>query len=129
MANIIEISDVVWTEFELETDVLEPPRIKLRIKYMDINERAKLMNIDFRVPNEQTIRFLFEKSIELIQDWDLSKDGQKIPCTKENKKKYMRYLCDLSIKDTKDMTLLRAIIEFASEISNYTKKLKPTSLG
>lgn len=129
MANIVKIKDSVWAEFELDTDILEPPVLKLRIKYIDINERVKFIDVDFQKPNEKAIRFLYEKAIELVEDWDLSEDGKKIPCTKENKEKYMRYLVDLNLKDKKDYTLLRAIIEFASDISNYTKKSEPTSLG
>jgi hypothetical protein len=64
----------------------------------------------------------------LVVDWDLEKNGEKLPCTKEHKNSYLPTLAGWKIKNAKYTdegvnykSVGSEIIAFSQEIDNFTK--------
>ena len=79
-----------------------------------------------------------DKSISLIEDWEgCELNGEKIPCTNENKEKYLRPLADDLTgqpidKENPDKgfhTLLNYLNEFTETIENFQKNFEGTVSG
>ncbi|MAH50288.1 hypothetical protein CMI37_30990 [Candidatus Pacearchaeota archaeon] len=94
----VPVADV-WQGFELDTELITPTIIRLRLKPAFKKEIVNRMfsKAENLTPEEMTnqdvldsFRQAVEYSIDLITDWDLTGiDDKKIPCTKANKKTYL----------------------------------------
>jgi hypothetical protein len=90
-------SAAVWKEFRLKTDLLNPPVIQLLIKPCFKRDIARLVYANRRpIPSggNEALLGLFESqadhAFKLVEGWELTlPGGEAIPCTDENKKKYL----------------------------------------
>ncbi|HUT61298.1 MAG TPA: hypothetical protein VNA25_25905 [Phycisphaerae bacterium] len=60
-----------WIEYELDTKQIDPPILKLRLRYLE--------DADAFVPLTPMERF--NKAVDLIAEWDITVDGQPLSLT------------------------------------------------
>ena len=77
----------LWVEVELEK--MDGP-LRLKLSGPSFVEIAKMITEALDIEGEEK----YIKFFDLITDWDLEKDGEQLPCNKENKEKYLRPLLD-----------------------------------
>jgi hypothetical protein len=88
VANIKRLEQLSgWIEYALETTLLDPPVLKLRLRPLDAlsmvtNEPA---GVSFAFG-----RFAADNAAEAVAEWDLCVDGVPVPVTPENKMLYLR---------------------------------------
>jgi hypothetical protein len=79
---------------------------------------------------------MVDKYLSLIEDWEgCTAGGEKVPCTTENKKKYLEPLIDdltgqiikVELGDKKCFTLMLYIAAFTETIENYQKNSSGTA--
>lgn len=136
----------VWKEFELRTQYISPPIIKLKIMpltgeaqlrraiqmkkiYPEITDKTDLLDekkIDTfieRLPD--AVKGNIPIVMKQVIGWDLTEKGAPLTCSDNNKKKYLVPLLWENVKakkkKEKEVYLVRAIIDFASDLRNFTK--------
>jgi len=146
MAKINFPTGEVWNEFDLDTGLITPPKLKLKLKpsFKKDLVRSTIRKIDLsteraakgEISKEEMLES-FESSCDFamkhVSGWDLE-DGKsaQIPCTEPNKKKYLDPLLWETLKDSKEYEseaakirasrwLWSAIIEFIGDVRNFTK--------
>lgn len=129
--NLMVLSD--WLTFELETDWLDPPIIKLRLS--PILEDAPIADVVDDRRSGITIGDITRYKIyDAIQDWDLTRKERddegnerdvKVPLTRHNKQVLLRSLLGLKIKG-EDHLLGMKILFYARNKENFLKNSKPT---
>lgn len=86
----MEVKDIKPTadvSYELAGDPVQT--VRLTVRYVGLDEA-----IDF-VPPGRDLRpseMNREMLIAAVQGWDLTTDGQPLPCSDENKRKYLPYI-------------------------------------
>ena len=98
-----------------ETEKAGP--VKLKIQYVSYHEAVLFRKLK---GDEAGI----ERIENMIVDWDLTSNGKKLKCDKENKIKYIPYLIGLDLKVEDGETaknLGQEIMQFAITVSNFTK--------
>jgi len=113
--------DGEWLEIETENEDFG----KLRVRVVP-RQYGGLIRMAI---NEDMIQYLSE----LVVDWDISSNGEKVECSHANKMKYLSVLAGWRIKnpkyqreDIKMKSVGAEIIAFAQDIKNFTKNLQPT---
>jgi hypothetical protein len=107
-----------WLTFELETDAIEPPILKVRLKpigYFNIAADAIGQGKD-AVLNE----LMFYAAIDAVQEWDLTENGVAIPSTRENKILHLGPRLSDRLKGTVQLFGI-AIIDWAANQDNFLK--------
>jgi len=126
--------EAIWREFEIETELIQPPVLKLKIKPTFRKEIINQLysSIDSGVKDSATrkeiiesFKNLSEYAKKLVIDWDLTDENeQPIPCTEETKEKWLDPLLWEYVKAEREQDnkwLWHEIIEIASDLSNFTK--------
>jgi len=126
--------EAIWREFEIETKLIYPPVLKLKIKPTFRKEIINQLysSIDSGVKDSATrkeiiesFKNLAEYAKKLVIDWDLTDENdQPIPCTVETKEKWLDPLLWEYVKKEEEQDnkwLWHEIIEIASDLSNFTK--------
>jgi len=64
-----------------------------------------------------------ESFVRIIVDWDLEKDGEKLPCNEETVKEYMPFISVVEVKSESDRPTFVGIeiIKFAQDVDNFVK--------
>lgn len=125
-----------WLELEVKSKKLVGP-LKFLIKPLSSDEQLDMADLG----REERKKFL-AKIQDLVLDWDLTKNGEKLECNDENKKSYLPYLIPMTLKEKKeeeekeitaDMDLDKpkpkkipgtvglAILGFAQDFTNFIK--------
>lgn len=111
-----------WLELEVESKHDIGP-LKLRIKPLSSTDQITIAEESGGDPK----KFL-EKVEDLVVDWGLTKNGDSLPCTTENRAFYLPYLIGMRIKEEAEEGVEKeekivgtAIIEFAQDFGNFTK--------
>ena len=117
----------VWMEYELDTQLITPPKIKLKLKPLMkkdkitlsvfVSKLAKAKDADestekegdFKISPEEIVDFLqanMDFVLDFIIGWDLEKDKKLIPISKENKRKWLEPLLweDMKREDEEEKT-------------------------
>lgn len=134
----------VWQEFELETELITPPVIKLQIRPILKQESVKRL-LHYIAMGEgiqdKNIIQAFDESVTILMEkvvgWDLTKRDKPIPCNKVNKDKYLAPLLwekpkeveeveelegsDETKKEKSDLWFWTKLLTFASDLKNFTK--------
>jgi len=111
-----------WITYELDTDILEPPRIKLKIRFVNMQKIADIIQ---RKALSKASEILEEIWCSCVEQWDLCQNDVLIPCTDENKRKFYGVLSNILIKERDDF-LGTAVITLATDL-NFFLKAKNTS--
>ena len=125
-----------WLELKVKHQDGEMP-LKLLVKPLSAPEQMDLGEL----ARKNTKKFI-AKTDDLVLDWDLTEEGERFPCTPENKKKVLPYLTFMSliedeepqdVEEKKDeepqdvepkkaaRTVGIAVIEFAQNFDNFIK--------
>lgn len=128
--------EAVWKEFELETKLIVPPVLKLKIKPTFRKDLIKNLfrSVEVRKKEEPSTKEVLDSfndmaefSKTLVLDWDLvNEDDQPIPCNEETKNKWLEPLLWEAVRNQEGEEtglnwLWFSIIKFASDLSNFTK--------
>jgi len=78
---------------------------------------------DFTIPTETDNQTWIKTIGSFIIDWNLTSDGVAVPCSDENKAKYLGYLIRLLVKTDKEEpeVAVGPIMVFASNVDNFLK--------
>jgi len=69
--------------------------------------------------SEKNSEILKQLALEAIVDWDLKNDGENIPCTEENKLKYLPDAIFRWKVKNENISVMMKIIEFAGNSKNF----------
>jgi hypothetical protein len=86
--------------------------------------RLKLMAVpsEFEFPELMDNKTVIEFLAKFIIDWNLESEGVAVPCTDENKAKYVGYLLRLEVKgDPEKEIAVLPIMRFVADVSNFLK--------
>jgi hypothetical protein len=123
MTYIKDMIPEAEVEFRLDTKIIDPPILKLKVKPLDFLIMADIVAEEKMMPKYS--RVLIEEVLNCIVDWELTKkDGEKIPVTDENKKLYLGRLLrepTVSEKGEYETMLIYAIRNFAEKAENFLK--------
>jgi hypothetical protein len=123
MNQIKDMVPEVEVEFRLDTKIIDPPILKLKLKPLDFLTMVDIVTKEKTMPKYS--RVLIEEVMDCIVDWELAKkDGEKIPVTDENKRLYLsRLLQEPTISETGEYEtmLIYAIRNFAEKTENFLK--------
>lgn len=104
----------IWREFHLETELIDPPVIKLQLKPMFRKDKVRgalpfIADLNKEGVNENDIKALwpiFEQFVPVIMrqvtGWDLTLNGEQIPCNDENKAEWLEPLMWEMVKGEPD---------------------------
>lgn len=108
-----------WVEYELETDKLSPPIFRCVLRpinsydFMDEIRDGKGLKVG---------QAIVEGAINAVVEWDLESGGQRIECSEENKRLYLRELLAERVKGRGEGMLLGiAIVMDASNRETFLK--------
>jgi len=124
-----------WLELEVESKKLVGP-LKFLVKPLSSDEQLDMAEIG----RESSKKFL-TKVQDLVMDWDLTKNGEKLECNEENKESFLPYLIPMSLKKEEEEekevtadedldkpkvkkipgTVGLAILGFAQDFANFIK--------
>jgi hypothetical protein len=106
MANIKQKFEQLtgWIEYKLESNILDPPILKLRLR--PLYEFSKILPEDYGHSGQ----VIAENVFEVVAEWDLTDNGERIPLTEDNK---VRYLAPLLQEKLKDQSITRSLLGLA----------------
>ena len=123
MANIKKIEPISdWVAFELDTTVLNPPIVRLKVSPIDLGEIKDLVD-----GGKGTKFSMVEKEllIDAVKEWDVSLDGVALPCSEENKRKYLWLLLGLPVKakegEKAGQVFAHELLAYVSDLENFVK--------
>lgn len=145
MAKINFPTGEVWHTFQLETGLITPPILKLKLKpsfKKDLIE-STLQKVDLSAErvqkgelSKEEMLLSFKSSVTYamnhVTGWDLEDGKGPIPCTDKNKAEYLDKLLWENIEDKKKyekpedkikaaVWLWSAILKFIGDVNNFTK--------
>jgi len=108
-----------WLEIPRDVNG-KPDPIKLKLVWMSLRETMTFRETD---RSEKGLAESLDHISRHIVDWNLESNGQKIPCTKESKDRYVEALIAIKVKNAagEDSTVGREMVAFAANPENYTK--------
>ena len=86
--------------------------------------RLKLtpMPSDFQFPEMTDNKAAIDVIAKFVIDWNLDSEGVAVPCTDENKAKYLEYLIRLEVKGEPEKEFaVTPIMRFVADVSNFLK--------
>ena len=108
-----------FMKFELETDLIDPPEIELRL--------SPIYQIDVLEGMDDKGGFKFKKYyietiLECVKEWNVKKGGEVIPLTDGVKRKHLYPLLSAQMKGEKPgFILANAIARYARDLNNFLK--------
>jgi len=115
MANLIrravaQTSD--WRTYELETKLLDPPVLKVKLRPLDAFDLADAMPEDGRLAKGSMV---LEGAVAAIVEWDLAEAGKPIPIDPGTKLAVLRPLMAEKVKDRKELLAQAIFIDARDE--------------
>ena len=109
-----------WVTFELETDAIDPPVLRLRMRPVQV---MGVFDAIAGGSGPHTYRdYMTSVAVEAVQEWDLADAGAPIPPTEENKRLYLVEQGFLGLRVRgEDVALGMAIIKYAGTRDNFLK--------
>jgi len=127
MANIkrlIGLSD--WLTYRLQTTLLDPPEIKLRMK--PISGMAPLDVLAQETKDIRASKIIIDAVLDAVEEWDLAIAGVPLPPTPENKRLYLTPLLGMRIENPealldadKEPLLGLVLLLYGQTIENFLK--------
>jgi hypothetical protein len=105
-----------WIKFELETTLIDPPEIELRlapIYQLDVLDGIGEDGFKFK-------RYYVETILDCVKEWNVKRRGKIVPLTEEIKRKHLHPLLSANIKGEK-ILLANAIAKYAQNLDNFLK--------
>jgi len=127
MANIkrlIGLSD--WLTYRLQTTLLDPPEIKLRMK--PISGMAPLDVLAQETKDIRASKIIIDAVLDAVEEWDLAIAGEPLSPTPENKRLYLTPLLGMRIENPeailekdKEPLLGLVLLLYGQTIENFLK--------
>lgn len=92
-----------WVEYPLETKMLEPPAIRVRLRPLD---RYDITDNTVEEGALRAGRGIVLSAVQAVVDWDLSENGQPLACNEANKVRYLRPILGEPVAGTEGRELL-----------------------
>jgi hypothetical protein len=108
-----------WVTFELDTDLIDPPVIRLRLRpVLPLAGRNA-------GPGALWASYMVAAAIDAVAEWDLTDEleGGPVPCDDEHKSRLqngLRLLFSRTVKGSTD-TLAWAVLGYAADERNFLK--------
>jgi len=119
MGNIKNLKPLSeWLTFELETDILDPPVVKFKVRPI-----TGMAGLNIEEGDRSRSSTFIEMVLDAIQEWDLADNGEPIPCTEETKQihaTYLRCLLGTKLKNKKGLLGLELAV-YAADAENFLK--------
>jgi len=109
-----------WLEYELETDIIEPPVLKVRLSPLTDMEYIESYDVPAGEIKPLT-KIIISRILSAVNDWDLTLKGKKIQVTEENKRKYLVILLGTKVKGKGKGLLGFELLNYASNWDNFLK--------
>ena len=84
-----------WLELDVESEKVEGP-MKFLIKPLSSDGQLDMAEV-----GRESHKDFLNKIQDLVIDWDLTNNGEKLECNDENKKLYLPYLIPMNLKAEK----------------------------
>lgn len=95
MANIKRLEQLTgWLEYELETTLLDPPTLRVRLRPIDTFDLGDVLD-GATIKPTATLGL----AIRAVADWELTQDGQPLLMTEDIKAAVLRPLMSEKVKD------------------------------
>jgi len=111
----VEVKDIKPTaevSFDLAGDPVQT--VRLTVRYVGLDESIDFVQRDKSPkPSEMNREMLFAA----VQGWDLTKDGQPLPCSDENRRKYLPYI--LGRKTVSGEVVAWEVLAFVRDEANF----------
>lgn len=119
--EIRELKPTAEAEFQVVgTDGLQYP-VKFTVAYLG----AYMIPDYVRAADAATLRLsrvMMDALVDVVVAWDLTENGQPIPCTEENKRRYFPSILGLRLAGEEPGEFLGwALLAFAGEQGNFLK--------
>ena len=114
--NIEVLSE--WLEFKLETKLINPPIIKLKVS--PIYSIAAVDHVDEKGEVKSLTKLIVDEVLAATKEWDLTLDGKPVPVDDESKRRCLLPLLGIKIK-RKESLLGLALFTYASNLENFVK--------
>lgn len=112
--DVKKLKETMWLEVQPRDEKVGVLKFKIRPMPLDFS-----VKLEDRENSEEVIDLVGE----LIEDWNLEDGGEKLPCTPENKKKYLRFVTRIKAKTLEDepkvVLVGRRIVDFARDVENF----------
>lgn len=82
-----------WLDLEVKSEKKDKS-LRLRIKPLSAKDQSDLADAA-----SKDVREFFSSISKVIIDWDLTQNGEKLPCNDEEKEKYLPFLIGMEIKE------------------------------
>lgn len=124
MANVKQRIPQVspWITYELETDLLDPPVLKLRLRPLDGWDQWQLAQVDGQELGRAY--HLLAMAITAVVDWDLKDQDKPLEVTEDNKRAVLREILGEPVKvpeGEKTVMLGWAIVRDAQNRETFLK--------
>jgi len=108
-----------WVEYPLITDKLDPPVFRCRLRSVDM---FNLMDTVDGSGKFKAGKATLECAVEAVAEWELTRNGEPIPATPENKLAWLRPIIAEQVADKPDGIVLGvAILLDARNRENFLK--------
>ena len=107
-----------WIKYKLETNLLKPPVLKLKVAPL-LNNVRDVIKFHIKGNYKPETKFLIMRILSAVIDWNLTKNKKKIPVTDENKKNALIPLLGEKVKGKEMLG-----IELFNYISDYEDFVK-----
>ncbi|MCK5127902.1 MAG: hypothetical protein KAR42_16715 [candidate division Zixibacteria bacterium] len=85
-----------WLELEVKSKKVIGP-LKFLVKPLSSDDQLDMADIG-RDDKKQFLNTI----LDLVLDWNLTQNGQKLPCDAENKELYLKYLIPMNLKEKEE---------------------------
>ena len=143
MAELLSLRTSVWKEFKLDTKLLDPPVLKLKLKPMfAMDDMTRSFDILDDLPTTKEAESLakikakvvtigkknISSLLDYITGWDLTQKGDPIPCNQKQKEAHLNRLMweSIEVDGNKPVNpfkrfLFVQVMNFVREPSNFVK--------
>lgn len=105
-ADFKPLTDWIEIKLDLSPEVMDPPTLKVKLAPSSMDELQDLINPSG--PNKIS-GMLRQVISDAIMEWDLTLNGEAVPCTGENKRKYLRHLVGQRVLEVNGQPLRKDI--------------------
>jgi hypothetical protein len=108
--EVKEIKPSAEVAYQIDSD----QEVKLTVRYMGLDEAIDFIH---KGENPKPSEMNREMLISSVLGWDLTKDGQPVPCTDENKRKYLPFI--LGRKTMDGSVIAWELLAFVRDEANF----------
>jgi hypothetical protein len=109
----VEVKDIKPSA-EVAYTFSDGQEVKLTVRYMGLDE---VIDYVHKGDNPKPSEMNREMLVSSVLGWDLTKDGKPLPCTDENKRRYLPYVLGRKIAD--GSVIAWELLSFVRDEANF----------